>query len=58
VDLVDPRAERYAAAQTTPHPPATAAAAAWTDANSGAPQMMSALVESRLLAALVTIGAA
>jgi caffeoyl-CoA O-methyltransferase len=58
VDLVDPRAERYAAAHTTPHPPATAAAAAWTDAKSGAPQMASALVESRLLAALVTVGAA
>ena len=58
MDLVDPRAERYATAHTTPHPPATAAAASWTDANSGAPQMASALVESRLLAALVTVGAA
>jgi predicted O-methyltransferase YrrM len=58
VDLVDPRAQRYATAHTTPHPPATAAAASWTDANSGAPQMVSALVESRLLAALVTVGAA
>jgi len=56
VDLVDPRAERYATAHTTPHPPATAAAAAWTDANSGAPQMASALVESRLLTALVRVG--
>ena len=56
MDLVDPRAERYATAHTTPHPPATAAAAAWTDANSGAPQMASALVESRLLAALVRVG--
>ena len=58
MDLVDPRAERYATAHTTPHPPATATAASWTDANSGAPQMASALVESRLLAALVTVGAA
>ncbi len=58
MDLVDPRAERYASAHTTPHPSATDAAAAWTDANSGAPQMMSALVESRLLAALVAVGGA
>jgi caffeoyl-CoA O-methyltransferase len=56
VDPVDPRAERYASAHTTPHPPATAAAAAWTDAHSGSPQMASALVESRLLAALVMVG--
>jgi caffeoyl-CoA O-methyltransferase len=53
VDLVDPRAERYAASHTTPLSPAMAAAAAWTDANTGSPQMRSALVESRLLAALV-----
>lgn len=53
MDLVDPRVERYADAHTSPPSPAVAAAGAWTDAHSGAPQMASALVESRLLAALV-----
>jgi caffeoyl-CoA O-methyltransferase len=58
VDLVDPRVERYADAHTTPLSPAMAAAAAWTDVNAGAPQMMSQLVESRLLAALVATSSA
>jgi predicted O-methyltransferase YrrM len=53
VELVDPRVTRYAAGHTTPLSPAMQAASAWTEANTGAPQMMSALVESRLLAALV-----
>ena len=53
MDLVDRRVERYADAHTSPPSPAMAAAGAWTDAHSGAPQMASALVESRLLTALV-----
>jgi caffeoyl-CoA O-methyltransferase len=53
VDLVDPRVERYADAHTTPLPPSIAVAAQYTRATTAAPQMMSALVESRLLEALV-----
>jgi caffeoyl-CoA O-methyltransferase len=52
-DLIDPEAAAYAARHTTPLEGAVAAAAAWTAANSGSPQMMAGVAEARLLEALV-----
>jgi caffeoyl-CoA O-methyltransferase len=51
--LIDPPSEAYALSRTTPLGGALDAAAAWTAANSDAPQMMAGLAEARLLQALI-----
>jgi caffeoyl-CoA O-methyltransferase len=53
MDPIDPRIERYAAEHTTPPPEHLAEVAAETRARTPVPQMMSGLVEARLLEALV-----
>jgi predicted O-methyltransferase YrrM len=57
-ELIDPAAERYALAHTTPFAGALAAAAQWTAANTQSPQMMAGVAEARLLQALAVAGGA
>lgn len=57
-DLVDARAAAYAEAHTTPPIGALAAIAAFTQASTDAPQMMSGVPEARLLEALVAVSGA
>jgi caffeoyl-CoA O-methyltransferase len=57
-DLIASAAARYAAEHTTPFEHQIAAAAAWTQGNAPAPQMMSGLAEARLLEALIVAGGA
>lgn len=57
-DLIAPAAVGYAEAHTTPFAGQIAAAAEWTQGNTGAPQMMSGLAEARLLEALIVVGGA
>lgn len=52
-ELVDARAERYAADLTTPFEAALSAAAEWTRHNTSRPGMMAGLAEARLLELLV-----
>jgi caffeoyl-CoA O-methyltransferase len=58
MDPVDPRIEAYASAHTTPPPEPLAAVAAFTQETMPSPGMMSGLVESRLLEALIAISGA
>ena len=57
-DLVAPAAVRYAADNTSAFEGSLAAAAAWTEGNTGSPEMMSGLAEARLLEALIVAGGA
>jgi caffeoyl-CoA O-methyltransferase len=57
-DLVAAAAARYAEDHTSPFEDQIAAAAAWTQGNTPSPGMMSALVEARLLEALIVVGGA
>jgi predicted O-methyltransferase YrrM len=57
-DLVKAEAVGYAEKHTTPFDGPLAAAAAWTQGNTSAPQMMSGLAEARLLEALICAGGA
>jgi caffeoyl-CoA O-methyltransferase len=57
-DLVASAAARYAKENTSPFEDQIAAAAAWTQANTPAPGMMSGLAEARLLEALIVAGGA
>ncbi len=57
-DLIDPEAVAYAERHTTPFAGPLADAAAWTQGNTSAPQMMSGLAEARLLEALIVAGGA
>jgi caffeoyl-CoA O-methyltransferase len=58
MDLVDPRIERYAESHTTPFDGHLSAVAAATRASTESPGMMSGLVESRLLQALLAASGA
>jgi predicted O-methyltransferase YrrM len=53
-----PAAVRYAESKTSPFEGELASAAAWTQANTPWPGMMSGLVEARLLEALIVVGGA
>ncbi len=55
---ISPAATEYAEAHTSPFAGDLAAAAEWTAANTASPEMMSGLVESRLLEALIVTGGA
>ena len=57
-DLVAPAAAQYAEDHTTAPVGALAEVAAWTQANTSAPQMMSGVPEARLLEALIVAGGA
>ena len=57
-DLVSSAAQRYAEDHTTRLEGVLAAAAGWTQTNAPSPQMMSGLVEARLLEALIVVGGA
>jgi caffeoyl-CoA O-methyltransferase len=57
-DLVGSAAVRYAEDNTSPFDGPLAAAAAWTQINTSAPEMMSGLAEARLLEALIVVGGA
>jgi caffeoyl-CoA O-methyltransferase len=57
-ELIDPRAEAYAADFTTGFAGPLADAAEWTRANTSSPQMMSGVAEARLLEALIVAGGA
>ena len=57
-DLVASAAARYAEQHTSPFDGEIAAAAAWTQDNTGSPGMMSALVEAKLLEALIVTSGA
>jgi caffeoyl-CoA O-methyltransferase len=57
-DLIASEATTYAEAHTSPFDGDIAAAAAWTQGNTSAPQMMSGLAEARLLEALIVVGGA
>jgi caffeoyl-CoA O-methyltransferase len=57
-DLVTPAAARYAEDHTTAPVGALAEVAAWTQANTSTPQMMSGVPEARLLEALIVAGGA
>jgi caffeoyl-CoA O-methyltransferase len=57
-DLIAPAAQSHAEANTSPLTGSTADAAAWTQSETAAPQMMSGLPESRLLEALIVVGGA
>jgi caffeoyl-CoA O-methyltransferase len=56
--LVAAAAARYAQENTSPFDGPLAAAAAWTQGNTPAPEMMSGLAEARLLEALIVVGGA
>lgn len=56
--LVDPGAEDFAGAATTPFDGPAAAAAEWTRHNTSYPIMMAGLAEARLLELLVTVSGA
>src|SRR4051812_45213186 len=58
MDMIDPAIERYAAEHTTPPPPHLADGATVTRERTQAPQMISGLVEARLLEALVVAAGA
>src|SRR3954447_18941645 len=58
MEMIDPGIERYAAGHTTPPPPHLAEVAAVTRERTSSPQMMSGLVEARLLEALVVAAGA
>jgi caffeoyl-CoA O-methyltransferase len=58
VEIVDPRIEEYAAAHTTAPPERLAAVATNTQETMPSPGMMSGLVESRLLEALIALSGA
>lgn len=58
MDPVDPKIEAYASEHTTPPPEPLAAVAAATQETMSSPGMMSGLVESRLLEALIAISGA
>jgi len=58
MDMIDPAIERYAVEHTTPPPPHLADVAAVTRERMETPQMISGLVEARLLEALVVAGGA
>jgi len=58
VDIVDPKIEAYAEAHTTRPAGQLAAVAAETQENMPAPQMMSGVVEIRLLEALIVVSGA
>ena len=57
-ELVDAAAVAHAAAHTTPLDAELAAVAAWTEAATDAPQMISGVSEARLLQALIVAGGA
>jgi caffeoyl-CoA O-methyltransferase len=57
-DLIASAALRYAEQHTSPFGGSLGVAAAWTQDNTSAPQMMSALAEARLLEALIVVGGA
>jgi len=57
-ELITAAAERYAEEHTSPFDGQIATAAAWTQGNTAAPQMMSGLAEARLLEALIVVGGA
>ncbi len=57
-DLVPPEALAYADAHTTAPAGSLGEVAAWTAANTAAPQMMSGVPEARLLEALIVAGGA
>ena len=57
-DLVESAAVEYAERHTSPFDGPLAAAAAWTQGNTSAPEMMSGLPEARLLEALIVVGGA
>lgn len=57
-ELVSDRAVAYAEAHTTPFAGQLAEVAAWTQAETSAPQMMSGLAEARLLQALIVASGA
>ena len=57
-ELIAAAAERYAEAHTTAFGGPLDVAAAWTQANTSSPQMMSGLAEARLLEALIVTGGA
>jgi caffeoyl-CoA O-methyltransferase len=58
MELVDPRIATYAVEHTSPLDPGLEAIAAFTRAEMDQPQMMSGLVEARLLQALLVAGGA
>lgn len=58
MELVDPRIERYAIEHTSPLDPGLDAVAATTRESTPSPQMMSGLVEARLLQALLAAAGA
>jgi len=57
-DLIAKSALAYADQHTSPFGGSLASVAAWTQGNTDSPQMMSGLAESRLLEALIVVGAA
>jgi caffeoyl-CoA O-methyltransferase len=57
-DLIAKQASAYADRFTSPFTGTLAAVAAWTEANTDSPGMMSGLAEARLLEALILIGGA
>jgi caffeoyl-CoA O-methyltransferase len=57
-ELIDPAASAYADGLTSPFAGAVAGAAAWTQDNTPAPDMMAGLAEARLLEALIVVGGA
>lgn len=57
-ELIDPRAEEFAAGATTPFAGPLAAAAEWTRQNTSYPGMMAGLAEARLLELLVVTSGA
>jgi caffeoyl-CoA O-methyltransferase len=57
-ELIDPGAERFALEHTTAFDGVQDAAAAWTAANTGSPQMMAGVAEARLLEVLIVAGGA
>jgi caffeoyl-CoA O-methyltransferase len=58
MDLISRPASAYAENHTTPFGGSLASVAAWTQANTDAPAMMSGLAEARLLEALIVVGGA
>lgn len=57
-DLIAPAAVAYAERHTSPLGGSLASLAAWTQANTDSPGMMSGLAEARLLEALIVVGGA
>lgn len=57
-ELIDPRAARFALEHTSPFDGVLDAAAAWTSAHTGSPQMMAGVAEARLLEVLIVAAGA